>query len=259
MEGIALYLVINLKFVHTRYIAAAGLGLTLFFLFDTMNDAIQLDVNEGFTGGLPHAAHVLVFIGGFIALAIFDHFAVRRPNNSSTLQMDGRVSNPKSLFLIPAAVAAVMGVHSLAESWAFGSTAFYASNLVTAYGGLLVLTSYPLHKLFEASIIAALYTAYVKRSDSAKAWWHLPLLLLLFGVPTMIGVSIGYRLYDSPFDITYFYAFGVTSAFYAVLRLVEPISLKFRIGENAPTYLNWKVFLSILIGFMLLYTAGLFH
>ncbi len=258
VEGIALYLVTNLNFIRTRYIAAAGLGLSLFFWYDTINDAIQLDVNQQFTGGWPHVAHVLVFAAGFVALAIFDHFAVRRPN-SSTTQSNSLSTSSKALFLIPAAVASIMGIHSLAESWAFGSTAVYASSLVGTYGGLLPLASYPLHKFFEASIIAVLYAVYVKRNDIAKAWWHLPLLLLLFAVPTLIGVSIGYHFYSSSFDITYFYSFGVTSAVYAILRLVEPINLKFKLGDNAPAYLGWKIFLAVFVGFMLLYTAGLFH
>ena len=258
VEGIALYLVTSLNFIRTRYIAAAGLGLSLFFWYDTINDAIQLDVNQEFTGGWPHVAHVLVFAAGFVALVIFDHFAVRRPASSATGN-NSPSTPPKALFLIPVAVASVMGIHSLAESWAFGSTAVYATNLVSTYGGILALISYPLHKFFEATIIAILYAVYVKRSNIAKEWWHLPLLLLLFSVPTLIGVSIGYQLYNSSFDITYFYAFGVTSAVYAVLRLVEPVNLKFKLGENAPAYLGWKIFLAVFIGFMFLYIAGLFH
>ena len=258
VEGIALYLVTNLNFIRTRYIAAAGLGLIMFFWYDTMNDSIQLDINEGFTGGFLHVAHVLAFAGGFAALAIFDHFAVRRQNSSAS-QNGTQLKYSKSLFLIPAAFAAVAGIHSLAESWAFGATAVNASNLVSTYGGLLALAAYPLHKLFEATIIAALYVVYVKRSDVRKAWWHLPVLLLLFGVPTIIGAATGYSLYDSSIDITLFYSFGVTSAVYAVLRLVEPINLKFKLGDDAPAHLSWKIFLAVFIGFMFLYIAGLFH
>ena len=83
-----------------------------------------------------------------------------------------------------------------------------SQSLTDAFGGLSAVASYPLHKALEATIIAAVYTVYVGRnSAAAKAIWHLPVLGLLFGLPSVIGSVFGYYI---SLDTTYFYAFGVT-------------------------------------------------
>lgn len=164
----------------------------------------------------------------------------------------------KSFVLIPVAVAAIMGIHGLGEGWDFASaaSAVQTSNIVDAFGGIGAVISYPLHKLFEGTIVAAVYTVYIQRSGVKKASWHLPLLGVLLGFTSFIGAAIGYTI---SFDTTYFYAFGVSAALYAIPRLSEAIDPNFEIGENAPWYFGWKVFLAIGIGFFLLYTAALFH
>ena len=136
-----------------------------------------------------------------------------------------------------------MGIHGLGEGWDFGSAASLAgTSLINAFGGLGAVASYPIHKFLEASIIAATYSAYVGRSGiaSARAKWHLPVLGLLFGLTSVIGALLGYYI---SLDTTYFFAFGVTAAFYATLRLVEAMNPRFKIGDGAPSYLGWKVFL----------------
>ncbi len=251
---IALYLVSNLRFVDIRYIAAFGLGLSMWFFFDTFNDSAQLDVNAGFGGGFFHIAIIVAFLLGISVLAIFDHFAVPQ---SATRQ--GTKPYWKGLFLIPVAIAFIMGIHGLAEGWAFASVAASSgtNSLVVAFGGVLALVSYPLHKFLEASIVGTVYTCYVARNNpEIRAKWHIPLLGLLFAIPSAIGASIGYYV---TFDVTYFYAFGVTAAFYAILRLVEQISTRFKIGETAPSYYGPKIFLLLAVGFFCLYVAGLFH
>ena len=262
---IALYLISNLKFVHIRYIAAAGVGLTFWFFYDTMGDAGSLDENYSVSpisafGGLPHFALIAAFLAGIAALAIFDHYAVPLSNVSQSVKQHIGSHYSKSLFLIPVAVAAVMGIHGLGEGWDFGSGAALTStsDLISAFGNLSSAISYPLHKFLEAGIIAAVYTCYVSRTNGAvkTSWWQIPVLGLLFGLPSIIGVSIGYFV---AFNTVYFFAFGVTAALYAALRLVEPISLKFKIGENAPSYLGSKIFLAMAIGFFLLYSAALLH
>ncbi|MGA2874068.1 MAG: hypothetical protein ABSE82_00900 [Nitrososphaerales archaeon] len=248
----ALYIVANLKPVPTKYIAAAGVGLAFWFFFDTMGDAAQLDVNQSFTGGAAHIGIVVVFIAGVTTLALFDHFAV-----PSSAPESSRFS--KMLFIIPAGIALVMGVHGLGEGWDFASAASSATSqsLTDAFGGLSAVASYPMHKALEASIVASVYTIYVGRNSAAfEAKWHLPVLGLLFGLPSVIGASIGYYV---SFNTTYFYAFGVTAALYAALRLSEGVISKSKTDEQVPAFLGWKVFLSILIGFLLLYTAALFH
>ncbi|MGI0090407.1 MAG: hypothetical protein ACREBS_01735 [Nitrososphaerales archaeon] len=272
---IALYVVRYLLPVHTRYIAAAGVGLTFWYFFDTMNDATSLDVNQALYpfslfGGPTHFAVIFAFIAGIVTLAILDHLAVSSPDVTPS---------SKALFLIPVAVAAVMGIHSLGEGWNFGSAAASVPaqgvssfcspallgspiarpfcDLANAFGGLNTLISYPLHKFLEASIIGAVYTCSIARNKTAfRAAWHLPALGLLFGLTSVIGSALGYYFI---LDTTYFYAFGVTAALYAVLRLVESVSSRSRIWNGAPAYLGTKVFLAMTIGFFLLYAAALLH
>ncbi len=266
---IALYLIPNVKQIPKRYIAAAGFGLTLWFFYDTFGDAGQLGVNNSVAsladfGGWPHVELIVSFLLGITALAIFDHFALGRTNISATsVKQDAETISPtysKMLFLIPVAVAAVMGIHGLGEGWDAAAQASVPSttSFAGAFGGVLPLVSYPIHKFLEASIIAAVYSCYVARTGThlKTASWQIPVLGVLFGGTSVIGAALGYYLI---FDTTYFYAFGVTAALYAALRLVEPINPRFNLANNPPMYLGGKVFLSVSIGFFLLYGAALLH
>lgn len=254
---LALYLIPRLIFIPTRYIAAAGLGLTLWFFFDTMGDATEIGVNYGLSGGTAHAGLIVSFLAGIATLATFDYFSVPTPAIS---QNPPNVANRYSRFLvvIPIGIATVMGIHGLGEGWDFASSASAATgSLISSFGGNIEAVSYILHKFFEASIIATAYTCFFSRVDGVrKVWWYIPVLGILFGGTTVIGAAIGYYV---SFDTTYFYAFGVTSAFYAALRLAEATNYSFKVGSNAPTYLGSKIFIAVAIGFFLLYVAALLH
>jgi hypothetical protein len=263
---LALYLIPQLK-VNTWYLAALGVGLSFWFYYDTMGDAAAVGVDSAIYpfsafGGFPHFGLIAVFCAGVAALAIFDHFAVPKDILSADSSSAGAVAGPalsKSLILIPVGVAAVMGIHGLGEGWDLGSAAFSATGgIVGAFGGWNPVISYPLHKFFEASIIAVVYTSYVGKSNVAqKAAWQRPVLGVLFGMTSVIGASLGYIF--TTLDTTYFFAFGVTAAFYAVMRLVEAMNQRFVVGETAPTFLGAKKFLAFAVGFFLLYVAALFH
>ena len=276
---VALYLISSIR-LSTRYLALLGLGLTIWFFFDTFNDAIQLDVNQAFTGGAGHFAHVVDFLAGITTIAVFDYFVVRKPISSSSVisaslntmrakasqvpaasssSSESRYIVMKYLILVPVAVAFVMGIHSMGEGWDFGAASSFATTqtLANAFGNLSALASYPMHKFLESTIVGSVYVIYVKRSNAMKRGWHLPLLGLLFGGTSIIGTGLGY--YNTWVDTSYFFSFGVTAAFYAILRLSEGISLNFKAGENAPQFLGWKAFATLMIGFFLLYFAALFH
>ncbi len=252
--------------VRTGYIVAAGIGLTFWFWTDTMGDSAYLNVDESIYplssfGGFEHVAIISLFLAGIAVLAIFDHFAVSKSSSTRIApQISMKDYSPSRLFIIPVAVALVMGIHGLGEGWDFGSVASLpaATNLITTFGNLPSVISYPIHKLLEAGIIASMYTCYVARAKETvkRYWWQIPLLGLLFGGPSVLGTAIGYFV---AFDTTYFYAFGVTSAIYAVIRLAEALSPKFQSGENPAMRLGGKVFLALAIGFLLLYGAALLH
>ncbi len=263
---ISLYLISNLRMVRIRYIAAGGIGLTLWFFIDTMGNAAYLDVNESVYplstfGGIAHIAIIAVFLAGIATLAILDHLAVPKAHSTGISPQDiTKNYSSNRLFIIPLSVALVMGMHGLAEGWSFGSVASSpgTTDLVKMFGDLAALISYPIHKFLEGGIIASVYTCYVARAKGSVRtnWWQIPLLGLLFGGPSVIGAAAGYFV---SFDTTYFYSFGVTAAIYAVLRLAEALNPNFQAGENAPIRLGGKIFLALAIGFFLLYGAALLH
>lgn len=267
-EYIALYLVSNLRVVGVKYLSAAAVGLTFWFFYDTIGGANSLQVNNSvypayLFNGLSHLGVIVAFALGLAALALFDHFAVPRDGSP---QEGAGVNVSRRLFLIPVAIAVVMGMHSLGEGWdaasvVAGATVTNSSilgSLIQAFGTLPAVISYPFHKFLEASIIAVAYAAYVSMSGGAvkTRWWDIPLLGFLFAAPSVIGATFGYYI---GFDTEYFYSFGVVSAFYAAFRLVESARPGFRIGSNAPAHLGWKMFLALGLGFFLLYTAALLH
>jgi zinc transporter ZupT len=262
---ISLYLIPNLKVIDTKYLAAAGIGLTFWFFLDTMLDAAKLDVDESVYpisafGGVSHIAIVIVFLAGISTLALLDHFVSSNPASNLSLAKEIRKNSSWGLFVIPFAVALVMGIHGLGEGWDFGSVASSAqtTDLVSTFGNIASVVSYPIHKFLEAAIIALVYTCFVVRAKVSvkRNWWHIPLLGLLFGGPSVIGASFGYFV---QFDTTYFYAFGVTSALYVIIRLDEALTPGFQVAENGPLRLGEKVFLALAIGFLLLYGAALLH
>jgi hypothetical protein len=260
---IALYLIPSLKNVPVRYLAAAAVGLTLWFFFDTMGDASQLDVNEAVYpidqfGGYIHFAVIITFVAGIVTLAIFDHFAVPKPLPSATSSATVGSESLRGLVLIPIAVAAVMGIHGLGEGWDFAATASQATtqSLVDAFGTFAALVSYPIHKFLEATIVGIVYTIYVGKNPSLRQKWHIPVIGILFGLTSVIGASIGYYVSG---DTTYFFAFGVTSTIYALLRLVGPIFTRFSASIKSELYLGPKVFLAVAVGFFIFYFAALLH
>ena len=256
----ALYIVNALRRTQLRYLVATGIGITFWFFYDTMGDANSLAENNGLYppslfGGAYHFVLIGSFVAGILALAAFDWKAV--PG-------EGSAPGRRALFLIPAGVALVMGIHGLGEGWdalsavaAAPSASSDLQALIPAFGTLPALLSYPLHKILEACIFGVLYVAYVPRTETSKGrWWEIPLLGLLFAGPTAVGGAFGYFI---SFDTTYFFAFGVTSALYAALRLAESAGNSRQEGGRVPAHYGPKVVLALGLGMLLLYFAALLH
>jgi hypothetical protein len=278
---LALYAIPNLKFIKTQYIAALGLGLAIWFFFDTMGDANEIDVNNAlypvsYFGGWYHIALITCFAFGIVMLAVFDHLAsIKNVESIQEVKVADAANGSRDLrylIFVPIAIAAVMGIHGFAEGFSYGATVAFVPGspaplqlLLDAFSpGIALpeayapLISYPLHKLLEASIIACAYTVFIQRNDMVpKARWHLPVLGLLFGGTSIVGSAIGY--FDPVADITFFYAFGVTSALYAFIRLGEGWAKGKKYGGVFPGYLDMKAFIFLGLGFFLLYFAALLH
>jgi hypothetical protein len=268
---VGLYLITHRGLLQTRIIAAFGVGLTLWYFFDTMGDATSLYSNypaypPDLFGGWPHFAVIATFAAGVAVLAILDHYAVPRSEPPSAMMGFAESRYSSLIFIIPAAIAVVTGIHGLGEGWDASSAVSSAPTnatsitgaMIQAFGNVPALVSYPIHKFLEALIIGAAYACYVSGSNGVVKTkrWHIPLLGALFGVPSVLGAAFGYYI---SIDTTYFYAFGVTSALYALVRLGEATSMDFKIGVNAPSYLGPKIFLAMAVGFFLLYGAALLH
>jgi hypothetical protein len=254
----ALYVVPALG-VRPRYLAALGVGLAFWYFYDTMGDAASLGENNSIYppylfGGVPHLALIGAFIAGVAVLAAFDQVSV--PGT-------GPGPSRRSMFLIPASVALVMGIHGLGEGWGAASAVAAAPSagsdlqaLVQAFGTFPALLSFPIHKFLEASVVAVLYAVYVKGAGGKADWWEAPLLGLLFAGPSALGAAFGY-FYS--FDTTYLFAFGTTAALYSVVRLAEPIATDPGAVGRVPAHYGPNVFVMLALGMLLLYAAALLH
>ena len=77
---------------------------------------------------------------------------------------------------------------------------------------------------------------------------------MLFAGPSAAGAAFGYFF---SLGTTYFFAFGVNAALYAIPRLVEPIAKGSDPAAAAPVHYVPKVLLLIMLGMLVLYAAAL--
>ena len=243
--------------VKSGYLTAFALGIFLWFFVDTIQGSALLDVNAGFTGGAAQVAAVGLFIIGVLSVFWIDR---RRGLFSSESTMaTGSVA-------IPLLVAAAIGIHGLGEGAAFGATAYSTSStsLLDAFGGVSAGVAYLLHKGLEPMIAAACYCAYTNRTASGIKGQlkDVFLLSLVFVLPSLIGAAVGYFImgpatgFLAGFDATYFFALGTGNSIYAALRLSRPL---FRSGETVTSEDSIRIVAPILLGFLAIYFAALFH
>ena len=236
------------KWVNAKYLAAFGFGIFLWFFVDTIGGSANLDVNSGFTGGLAQIGVVILFIIGILLLFSLD----RKRGIFSPESAIG-----KHGFVIPALVAAAVGIHGLGEGWNFGATAFstLSTDLLDAFGGLTAGVAYVLHKALEPMMVGACYSVYTRGHVRTRTRWFrdLSILSVIFVFTSLLGAALGYYI---SVDTTYFFALGTGTSIYAAVRLAGPLFVQGQTSKERETVL---LAVSLLLGFLAIYVAALFH
>jgi len=235
--------------ISVRNLSAFALGLLFWLFLDTLNDAIQLDVNEGFSYGFQHAALLLLFVVGFLSLALL-----------GGLGMSAKVGVKERAypFFVGIVVALGMGFHGIGEGLGFGGTSAgtSATTVLDAIGGYGGGAAYVLHKFLEATLVAIVYLSLTEEKlGFREQLWRIVALGLAFGLPSAVGDVVGYYV---PVDSSYFYALGGGAALFAALLLMRSIFGTDARGEV--TYSQWiRVVVALLVGFLALYAAASLH
>jgi hypothetical protein len=243
--------------VKPKYLAAFALGIFLWFFVDTIQGSAVLDVNDGFTGGVAQIAVVALFIIGVLSVFWIDRsWGLFSPESTV-----GKVG-----FAIPLLVAAAVGIHGLGEGAAFGATAYTttSTSLIDAFGGVSAGVAYLLHKGLEPMMVGACYCVYSKRMGASIIGQvrDVFLLSLAFVIPSLVGAPVGYFImgpasgFLASFDTTYFFALGTGTSIYAAFRLARPL---FRSEDSVTSEDSIKIAVPIILGFIAIYFAALFH
>lgn len=238
--------------VRIHNLSAFAFGLLFWFFLDTLNDAIQLDVNEGYSFEFRHAALLLLFVVGFLSLALLSGFGVSK-------RVGAKDAPPSYPLLVAFLVALGMGFHGIGEGLGFGGTSAGTSaiSVLDAIGGYGGAIAYVLHKFLEASIVMIVFVAMARAEGFSfrKELLHIVILGLAFGIPSAVGEVVGYYV---PVDSSYFFALGGGAALFVALQVVRPIFTGN--GREEMTYSQWvRTVLALLLGFLSLYAAAAFH
>ncbi|MDG6901575.1 MAG: hypothetical protein JRM80_06405 [Nitrososphaerota archaeon] len=232
------------RIASLRHIAAFALGVYLWFFVDTLGDSAYLGVNSGLGGGAGQGALIVLFIAGALVLSSIDGGPNRHHAGAGLW------------FGVPLLVALGVGIHGFGEGAAFSSVAAStpAQDLVSAFGGLSPAVSFVTHKLIEPVIVGAVYLAYASEhaKSSSDTVRDLAILALVFVLPGLIGAAAGYSL---TFDSTYVFAFGLGASTYAATKVIGALSG----SSDQSRWASAKTAFAIVLGFLSLYSAALFH
>ncbi|MGA8857539.1 MAG: hypothetical protein WB643_10285 [Candidatus Bathyarchaeia archaeon] len=238
--------------IESRYLSAFALGLLFWFFLDTLNDAIQLGVNDGYDFNPQHTGLLLMFILGFLAIAL--------PAGVGLSKRTHTILSPTAgPFLTALLIAIGMGFHGIGEGLEFGglSAGTTATTILDAIGGVGGGIAYVLHKFLEASLVMIVFIALGEgeRFSFRVEWKRIVLLGLAFGIPSALGDVVGYFV---EVNSTYLFALGGGAALVVALFAVRPIW-----GDGwkgGLTYAQYvKMVLMVLMGFLCLYGAAMFH
>ncbi len=237
--------------IESRYLSAFALGLLFWFFLDTLNDAIQLGVNDGYDFNPQHMGLLLMFILGFLAIALPAGVGLSRRTHT--------IHSGVGPFLTAVLVAIGMSFHGIGEGLEFGglSAGTTATTILDAIGGVSGGVAYVLHKLLEASLVMIVFVALVEceRFSLRVEWKRIVLLGLAFGIPSVLGDVVGYFV---EVNSAYLFALGGGAALVVAVLAVRPIWGDSWKGDL--TYSQYvKMVLMVLIGFLCLYGAAMFH
>jgi hypothetical protein len=251
------------KIVKPKYLAAFALGIFLWFFVDTIQGSALLDVNAGFKGGVAQIAAVGLFILGVLSVFWID----RSRGVFSSESIVGKFS-----VAVPLLVAAAVGIHGLGEGAAFGATVYSttSASLLDAFGGVSAGVAYLLHKGLEPMMAGACYVVYSNRTGTRFTGQLRDVLLLsmAFVLPSLVGAPVGYFImgpatgfppatsFLAGFGTTYFFALGTGTSIYAALRLSRPLFLT---GESVTSEGSIRIAVPMILGFIAIYFAALFH
>ncbi len=233
------------------YTAAFGFGIFLWFFLDTIGAAASLGVSSGFSGNLDQAAFVALFIVGLLLFFWTD---------SDRSIFNAELAAGKFGLAIPLLVAVAVGIHGLGEGSAFGTNVATTSStdLLEAFGpgiqGVYAGIAYVLHKALEPMMIGACYSVYSGKSGNVQRMLKDALSLsVVFAIPSLVGAATGYFV---AFNTAYFFALGTGTSIYAAVRLAAPL---FSTAQSQIAWVSSKLAISLLLGFMAIYAAALFH
>jgi len=238
--------------IESRYLSAFALGLLFWFFLDTLNDAIQLGVNDGYVFDSQHTGLLLMFILGFLAIAMPAGVGLSKRTHVTQPAAAGR-------FLTALLIAIGMGFHGIGEGLEFGglSAGTTATTIFDAIGGVGGGIAYVLHKFLEASLIMIVFVALVEgeRFSIRGERNRIALLGLAFGIPSALGDVVGYFI---AINSAYLFALGGGAALVVALLAVRPIwGDRWKAGMTYSQY--FIMALMVLIGFLCLYGAAMFH
>lgn len=235
--------------VEVRYLSAFAFGLLFWFFFDTLNDAVQLGVNEGFAFSFRHLGLVLMFLVGFLFLALSIGLGASRGAGAKDVS---------SQHILPCVLVALgMGFHGVGEGLEFGglSAGTQAFTVLDAIGGPSGGVAYVLHKFLEATVVMIVFVGLTNGKWASRKLWVVVVLGLAFGLPSALGEIVGYYVSIDPSN---FFALGGGAALVVTLFVIRPIFSNQSRGEL--NYSEWvKIALALLSGFLCLYAAALFH
>ncbi len=219
-----------------RILMAISAGIIFWFFLDVMNDAVLLDVNQGFGGGVGHVTLVVLFGVGLLLL-----FGLEQAYSKSQIRKARGRGSIKISYAIAVLVALGIGFHALGEGIEIGSLLPTAGNIIDAIGGLGPGVAYVLHKFLEGFVIGVV---------AAFAKSKLPRILILglvSGIPTVIGSMLALL---TPINSAFFFALGGAAAVYTEYKLIPNFA-----GQDDTLHFV----IASLVGFYSMYLAGLFH